>query len=242
MNHIGYHKGDRSYDSIRYESETQSLSVLLSKSNGMRDHRLSDTLCLNYQRSFFQRNSARYQPVRSLIHSMFGHVSPWRRFWRWIGRKSSVRRCDHHRNGPVHFLGVNVQRLLLTLYGISRVISVFLTVNICNLFLFSYSIDAGHDNVAVGVMRIIGICYILMLLIWMYYVIMLYSIENLVGFIVDAKCRSPAFDVVIQDQVQNAQQFRDIMKINQTISQCVELPEIATLISLYLFYPSFLSP
>ena len=121
-------------------------------------------------------------------------------------------------------------------------ITIFFTVNVCNWFLFTYSLDVRQDNVAVGVMRIIGICYLLLMVIWIYYLIALYSIENLVGYIIDAKCRKPMFELVIQDQIQNAQQFCEIMRINQSIAQCVELPEIANVISLYLYHPSFQPP
>merc|ERR1712176_434220 len=230
LNHIGYHKSDCCYDTVDYINGSDRLRISvfdnipydsglrinsqqnINTASKIRDHRLSDSLCLNYQKSWFELKSVESQQIA--IQSMFSHITPWNRFWRWIRNKL------HFESGVKDecFLGINIKRFAVALYTLSRLISMLFTVNICNWILFSYPFDINHDNMAIGVMRIIGICYLLLMLIWIYYLIALYSVENLVGFIINAKCRAQIFDQFIQDPIQNTQQFCEIMKINQAVS------------------------
>ena len=110
-------------------------------------------------------------------------------------------------------------------------LSVLLSINICNGFLFSDSMHLQHDNVALNVMRAIGIWYVLVLVMWTYYALRVYSMEYMIGYIVDAQ------HLQTENGMQSVAAFKRTMTVNLIICQCIGYPDIASLISLFLFHP-----
>ena len=248
INHICYHKHVQhqtlsanptsNSDSHRNINETTKILPHSSNSN-MNKHYECDQICLNYQRKYLQNNgrdngSGKKAYRKSVILALFGHVSPIDRMRKWMHKKISVR---HGKNGMIKCFVINLKRILIIIYIVSRIISVLLTVIICNWFLFSYYIDIENDNVALNVMRMIGIFYVLMLMIWIYYLMRIYYFEYMVGYIIKTMDDDISYFHGDKERMKRVESFENIMITNYLINKYVGYSDIASLICLYLFYP-----
>eukprot|EP01084_Bolivina_argentea_P277938 474684_1 len=219
INHISWHK--------QYVNKNINISentAILSKKNRMKMHMECDEICLRYQRMYFRENNiySSKQYRNELILKYFEHITPIKRIQEWICVKIAFRK---------HYYAKCGGWLVVLMVCLSRIISMFLTVIICNYFLFSYHIYLDNDNIAFIVMRIIGIFYMFILVFWLYYVIRIYYNEYMVGYIVNVE------SIDVTETLKYVNRFEYIIITNNIICKYAPLEDIASLISLYLFYP-----
>lgn len=231
INHICFHKQITSESTTtNSDDETANILSYSSRNAKMNKHYQCDQMCLNYQRHYLQGNKKSYR--KSVILELFGHLTPFYRIRKWINDKTLIK---HGRNRFFNSSVMNLKRILIIIYVISRIISVLFTVIICNWFLFSYDIDIRNDNIALNVMRLLGIFYVMILMIWIYYLFRLYYFEYMVGYITKAMNE---ISITNNDEgIKRIKLFKKIMNTNYIINKYVGYSDIASLICLYLFYP-----
>eukprot|EP01083_Nonionella_stella_P134359 408881_1 len=231
VNHVCYHHMiSDTYDKNTACSESM---IILPKSQRMMKHWQGDRCCLKYQKQYMEQHNKKDQIALILNH--FCHWTPWQRMVKWIRRKLPTTQCGFQNEITIgQWIGyviINTKRVLLFVYCSSRLLSTFCGVIISNWFLFSHYIYVENQNIALNVMRIIGVFYTVVLSIWVYYAIRIYYFEYHVGYIIESQ------SIDIKDKTKCVQSFQYIMNINHLLSTYIRYEDIATIISLYVFYP-----